>query len=77
MTDDVNDIAKLVSNSYFKLFFIFYNNHGIMLLTFLRKVNKSWLESGEYLKKYISINTINFSKQNPSLQRMENSFRVH
>lgn len=62
VTDDVNDIAKLVSNSYFKLFFVFYNNHGIMVLRFLRKVNKSWLESMEYFKIYISINIRQFIK---------------
>lgn len=54
VTDDVNDIAKLVSSSYFKLFFMLYNNHVIMVLRFLRKVNKSWLDSGECLK-YIYI----------------------
>lgn len=54
MTDDVNDIAKLVSSFYFKSFFMLNNNQWVMALTFLRnvsilsKVSTSILEPGEY-----------------------------
>lgn len=51
MTDDVNDIAKLVSSFYFKLFFMLNNSQQLMALTFLSKVSKSVLKPGEYEKK--------------------------
>lgn len=59
VTDDVNDIAKLVSTFYFTLFYMLKSSQCLRALIFLSKVSKSVLELGNIKRKSINICHLN------------------